>query len=268
MPQLVAALALARGGDPAVALRQVGASPDVGRRPRLRAVRGLGRRAHGLGRSALTRPDGVRRSRRAHRRRPDPRRLASNIGWHDTRIINGELPGISFPWALLLGAAFASLVAVLVGIGALRVRGLLLAISTLAFAIAAQAYIFSRPDLHRRQHHGRDPTRRHRSARAHAPQPRVLLLRARSSWSWCWCSSGTCKRTGIGRMIVGVRENELAAVRDDGVAGARQAHRVRDGRVHRRPRRRAPRRGEPHVRAGSSSASSSSRTRCGWSPSP
>ena len=33
----------------------------------------------------------------------------------------------------------------LVGIGALRVRGLLLAVSTLAFAIAAQAYLFDRP---------------------------------------------------------------------------------------------------------------------------
>ena len=35
------------------------------------------------------------------------------------------------------------------GVGALRVRGLLLAISTLAFAIAAQAYLFNRTVLHR-----------------------------------------------------------------------------------------------------------------------
>ena len=33
----------------------------------------------------------------------------------------------------------------LVGVGTLRVRGLLLAISTLAFAIAAQVYLFNRP---------------------------------------------------------------------------------------------------------------------------
>jgi ABC-type branched-subunit amino acid transport system permease subunit len=71
--------------------------------------------------------------------------MSANIGWHDTRIINGSLPAITFPWTLLLGAVGASLVAVLVGIGALRVRGLLLAISTLAFAIASQVYLFDRP---------------------------------------------------------------------------------------------------------------------------
>jgi len=73
------------------------------------------------------------------------RGISVNIGWHDTRLINGSLGGISFLWALLIGASFASLVAVLVGVGALRVRGLLLAISTLAFAIAAQVYLFNRP---------------------------------------------------------------------------------------------------------------------------
>ena len=46
---------------------------------------------------------------------------------------------------ILLGALVACLLAVLVGIGALRVKGLLLAISTMAFAIAAESYIFGRP---------------------------------------------------------------------------------------------------------------------------
>src|SRR6476620_8518853 len=73
------------------------------------------------------------------------RGLQFNLGWHSTRILDGGIGGISFAWALLLGASFASLVAVVVGVGALRVRGLLLAISALPFAIAAQAYIFSRP---------------------------------------------------------------------------------------------------------------------------
>ncbi len=59
-------------GDPAVALRQVGAAPDLGDDHRVRAVRGVGRRAHRLGWSAVARPDGVRRARRAHRRRAHP----------------------------------------------------------------------------------------------------------------------------------------------------------------------------------------------------
>ena len=43
------------------------------------------------------------------------------------------------------------------------------------------------------------------------PQPQLLLLRARdASWS-CSSSSGHLRRTGIGRTIIGVRENEPAA---------------------------------------------------------
>ena len=89
------------------------------------------------GRAAVARADGVRRSGRTDRGCTDPR-LQANIGWRDWRIIDGLIGGTSFPWAMLLGASFASIVAVIVGIGALRVRGLLLAISTLAFAIAAR----------------------------------------------------------------------------------------------------------------------------------
>ena len=138
------------------------------------------------------------------------RGMQFDIGWHDTRVLDGGLPSISFPWALLLGAAFASLVAVIVGIGALRVRGLLLAISTLAFAIAAQAYIFSRPifTAGSRRSRSRAPT----SVRSSSP-----TATARTTTSCLFVLVvvlvlvSHLKRTGIGRMIVGVRENELAA---------------------------------------------------------
>ena len=138
------------------------------------------------------------------------RGLQFNIGWHDTRFLDGGLPSISFPWAILLGAAFASLVAVIVGIGALRVRGLLLAISTLAFAIAAQAYIFSRPiftagsttiEIPRTDLGPLELTHRNRAYYYFVLFVLVLVLVLVSH----------LKRTGIGRMIVGVRENELAA---------------------------------------------------------
>ena len=173
-------------------VRQVGTAPDVDDRPRVRAVRGLGRRAHRLGRSALARPDGVRRPRRA---RPRPRsirglsvehRLARHPHHRRQPRRRSRSRG-----RCCSARSFASLVAVLVGVGALRVRGLLLAISTLAFAIAAQVYLFDRPFFTARPLDRADPARRHRSARAHAPEPRVLLLRARSSsWSCC-CSSAT-----------------------------------------------------------------------------
>ena len=103
----------------------------------------------------------------------------------------GAAPGSStagsraspFPWALLLGAAFASLVAVIVGIGALA-RPRAAARDQHAGVRDRGAGLHLQPaDLHRRQHHDRDPARGPRSARAHPPQPRVLLLRA------CSCSS-------------------------------------------------------------------------------
>ena len=90
--------------------------------------------------------------------------------------------------------------------------------------------------LHRRQHHDRDPTHGPRSARAHPPQPRVLLLRACSCSSSCLVLVSHLKRTGIGRMIVGVRENELATSAMTVSPARAKLHRVRDGRVHRRPR--------------------------------
>jgi ABC-type branched-subunit amino acid transport system ATPase component/ABC-type branched-subunit amino acid transport system permease subunit len=138
------------------------------------------------------------------------RGLSANIGWHDVRIINGSIGGISFPWAMILGASFASLVAVLVGVGALRVRGLLLAVSTLAFAIAAQLYLFNRPfftagfstiEIPRSDIGPLELTHRNRAYFYFVLAILVLVL----------LLVGHLKRTGVGRMIVGVRENELAA---------------------------------------------------------
>jgi ABC-type branched-subunit amino acid transport system ATPase component/ABC-type branched-subunit amino acid transport system permease subunit len=138
------------------------------------------------------------------------RGLQFNIGWRSTRFLDGGLSSISFPWAMLLGACLASLVAVVVGVGALRVRGLLLAISTLAFAIAAQAYLFNRTFFTAG------------STTVQIPRTDILFLelthRNRAYYYFCLIMLivvlvlvGHLKRTGIGRMIVGVRENELAA---------------------------------------------------------
>src|SRR5581483_3134304 len=68
-----------------------------------------------------------------------------NIGWHSNRIIDGHIPRLPFVLAIFMGAALACLTAVAVGLGALRVKGLLLAVSTMAFGIAASEYLFYRP---------------------------------------------------------------------------------------------------------------------------
>jgi ABC-type branched-subunit amino acid transport system ATPase component/ABC-type branched-subunit amino acid transport system permease subunit len=117
-----------------------------------------------------------------------------------------------FVLCVLLGAATASLLAVLVGTGALRVKGLLLAISTLAFAIAAEHYIFGRKvftgsegaltvTFERGNLGPLDLTHRNRGYYYFVLAILVIVLLV----------AGHIRRTGIGRMIIGVRENELGA---------------------------------------------------------
>jgi ABC-type branched-subunit amino acid transport system ATPase component/ABC-type branched-subunit amino acid transport system permease subunit len=69
------------------------------------------------------------------------------IGWQDDQLFGVHL----HPMPTFVAIAVATLVvaglAALIGVGALRVRGLLLAVSTFAFAVAASQYLFRRPFL-------------------------------------------------------------------------------------------------------------------------
>jgi branched-chain amino acid transport system permease protein len=55
--------------------------------------------------------------------------------------------GWPFPWPIFVGAAVATVVGVLVAVPALRVRGVNLAIVTLAFAVAVDQAIFKNPSV-------------------------------------------------------------------------------------------------------------------------
>ncbi|WP_420435714.1 ABC transporter permease subunit [Candidatus Poriferisocius sp.] len=59
--------------------------------------------------------------------------------------IQFETSGIPFMAAIPLAALFSALVAAVIGIGSLRVRGLYLAVTTFVFALAAQQYLYRRP---------------------------------------------------------------------------------------------------------------------------
>jgi ABC-type branched-subunit amino acid transport system ATPase component/ABC-type branched-subunit amino acid transport system permease subunit len=138
------------------------------------------------------------------------RGVAVDIGVGHVRVVKGSLPAIPFWEAVLLGAAVACLVAVVVGIGALRVRGLLLAASTLAFAIAAEAYVFRLPVLSQGLETVQLP-------RGHIG-PFDLTLNNRGYYygtlvvlTVVLVAVGRLRRSGIGRTIVGVRENEDGA---------------------------------------------------------
>lgn len=119
---------------------------------------------------------------------------------------------LPFVLAIFLGAAVACVVAVGVGIGALRVKGLLLAISTLAFAIAAEQYIFPRPILV-----GSEGSLNAELDRGKLG-PIDLTLHNRAFYYFTLACLvvvlilvGHLRRTGIGRTIIGVRENEPGA---------------------------------------------------------
>ncbi len=118
---------------------------------------------------------------------------------------------LPFVLSLLLGAVIACITAVAVGIGALRVKGLLLAISTMAFAIAAQLYIFPRPIF--------DPDGINLVELDRGKLGPIDLAFRNRAYYWFVLAIlvvvlvlvGHLRRTGIGRAIIGVRENEAAA---------------------------------------------------------
>jgi ABC-type branched-subunit amino acid transport system ATPase component/ABC-type branched-subunit amino acid transport system permease subunit len=120
---------------------------------------------------------------------------------------SGDIHRVPFVLAVVMGAAISSIIAAGVGVGALRVRGLLLAVSTMAFAIAAEVYVFPRPILVGVEGatNGKlgpvDLTLHNRAYYFFALGVLVLVL----------LFVGHLRRTGIGRAIVGVRENEAGA---------------------------------------------------------
>ncbi|HXQ60539.1 MAG TPA: ATP-binding cassette domain-containing protein, partial [Acidimicrobiales bacterium] len=138
------------------------------------------------------------------------RGVSVDIGWGGFHVLKGTLPAIPFGFGLLAGAAVACVLAVAVGVGALRVRGLLLAATTLAFAIAAQAYIFPQPILSLGQETVQLPRGRigpfDVSVNNRGYYFGTLIVLA-----VVLVLLGRLRRSGIGRTIIGVRENENAA---------------------------------------------------------
>jgi len=68
-----------------------------------------------------------------------------DIGIGSFRLLDFELSPIPFGVSIVIATFTTGLLAALIGLGALRVKGLYLAVSTFAFGIAAQQYIYRRP---------------------------------------------------------------------------------------------------------------------------
>ncbi len=137
------------------------------------------------------------------------RGVTADIGWRDTRFLKGEMPALPFALSSLLGALVAAALAALVGLGALRVRGLLLAVSTFAFAVSAESYLYQRPIFTAGE------------TRVRFPRGALLGLSLESRRTYYLVTLGVLvlatvvvthlRRTNVGRATIAVRDNPDAA---------------------------------------------------------
>ena len=128
-----------------------------------------------------------------------------DIGWRETRFLDVELVGITQGWAIIVAALITGGIAAATGVSALRVRGLLLAVSTFAFAIAAEQYLYRRPifnggertpSIPRGTYFGADMFDQRNFFYLVAGSATVVLVLL-----------NRLRRSGIGRRIIAVRDN-------------------------------------------------------------
>ncbi len=132
--------------------------------------------------------------------------IGVDIGWRDTRLLKGGLVAMDFAPSVALATIVTAALAALIGLGALRVRGLFLAVSTFAFGLAASQYLYRRPIL-TGGFDGAVPFRRTdlfgldlKAQRTYYYVVLVVLLVA-------FAIVGRLRRTGVGRTTIGVRDN-------------------------------------------------------------
>ena len=75
------------------------------------------------------------------------RGLEADVGFGDSTLLAVDLPRFTFATSVVLAALVTAGLAAVIGLVSLRVRGLLLAVTTFAFAVAASAYLYRRPVL-------------------------------------------------------------------------------------------------------------------------
>jgi ABC-type branched-subunit amino acid transport system ATPase component/ABC-type branched-subunit amino acid transport system permease subunit len=129
-------------------------------------------------------------------------------------VVGGRLHQLGYPaWSALLYAVLAGgFVALVIGLPALRVRGLYLAVITLGFAVAAPVWLYGQHWLVQVQ--GTQPS-------LHLPRTRIAGLDLAHERNYYWlCLAVLCvlcvlvdglRRSGIGRAMLAVRDNEPAA---------------------------------------------------------
>jgi ABC-type branched-subunit amino acid transport system ATPase component/ABC-type branched-subunit amino acid transport system permease subunit len=138
------------------------------------------------------------------------RGLTTNVGWGGTRLVNARLEPLAFAPSAILAVLITAGLAALIGAGALRVRGLLLAVSTFAFAVAASQYLFRRPLL---TGEAVGPVRFPRTDLfgLDLSSPRSFYFFALACLVVAAATAARLRRTGVGRTTIAVRDNPDAA---------------------------------------------------------
>jgi ABC-type branched-subunit amino acid transport system ATPase component/ABC-type branched-subunit amino acid transport system permease subunit len=129
-----------------------------------------------------------------------------SIGWGNTQLFKAGLQALPFGLSILLAALVTAALAAFIGLGALRVRGLLLAVSTFAFAEAASQFLYNQPILSGGN-----------SAAVPFSRTDLFGLGLQSQRTYYYVVLAVLvvvtavlarlRRTGIGRTTIGVRDN-------------------------------------------------------------
>jgi ABC-type branched-subunit amino acid transport system ATPase component/ABC-type branched-subunit amino acid transport system permease subunit len=138
----------------------------------------------------------------------------------DVGVVTLDFAGLPFVLSILLASFVTAGLAVLIGVGALRVRGLLLAVSTFAFSVAATQYLFRQPVLSDNQ------------TTVLFPRGTLFGLDLTSQRTYYYVCLGAMvlalafvsrlRRTGVGRTTIAVRDNaDSAAAYTVGVASSK-----------------------------------------------
>ena len=138
------------------------------------------------------------------------RGLNFDIGFGNTRLLSAGIVALPFGLSIVIAAFVTAALAAVIGLGALRVRGLLLAVSTFAFAVAADQFLYHQPILSG-------------GSTDAVPFPRTTLfgLNIESQRTYYYVVLAVLvvvtavlsrlRRTGVGRTTIGVRDNPNAA---------------------------------------------------------
>jgi ABC-type branched-subunit amino acid transport system ATPase component/ABC-type branched-subunit amino acid transport system permease subunit len=128
-----------------------------------------------------------------------------DVGVGDTRFKAG-IEALTFAPSLVLATLVTAAVAAVIGLGALRIRGLLLAVTTFAFGLAASQYLYKRPIL-RGDFATQVPLRRTNFLGLDLVDQRTYYWFVLAVVALVVVTVSRLRATGVGRTTIAVRDN-------------------------------------------------------------